>query len=75
MVQMLVERGANTAAQDQVGASHMMALEEPMITKQVVHRHGLKLSEKYEASQLVYLLYTYLRETWRLKLSWLVLFA
>lgn len=40
MVQMLVERGANTAAQDQVGASHMMALEVPMITKQVVHHHG-----------------------------------
>ena len=56
MVQMLVERGANTAAQDQVGASHIMALEVPLITKQVVHHHGLKLSDAYEASQLVYLL-------------------
>ena len=33
-----------------------MALEVPLITKQVVHHHGLKLSDTYEVSQLVYLL-------------------
>lgn len=36
MVQMLVERGANTAAQDQVYANHMTAQQVPIITKHVM---------------------------------------
>ena len=75
MVQMLVERGANTAAQDQVCANHMMILEMPIISKQLLHYHGLNLNDKYEARQLVYVSLLHLEPEITLACSFCVVFT